>query len=226
MPTQQDSQSGSSQSQSLPRLSSTSFVYPVRSLLEGRIQPAPDSGAQPPIASRSSDDIVEFSRINQGQKPQGPAQTASNPNPSDCSPGQSPQSPAPNAIAQTNARSRRRAVSIPGGTRLPYTPSTSDASMANPSRRRSSRKKSGAVEQFPASYNPYFPHTFSTASSSSSPREVSNTAVLESVQSTMTAEQVLGSQIQGIFSRGPYSMYASPLPPAPHTVVHVVNQRK
>ena len=185
MPTQQDSQSGSSQSQSLPRLSSTSYVYPVRSLLEGRIQPAPESDAPSPTVSRSSDDIVGFSRINQGQNPEASAQIASNSNPSDSSPIQSPQSPAPNAIAQTNGRYRRRAVSIPGGARLPNTPSTSDASTANPSRRRSIRKKSGALEQFPAADNPYFPRLFSSASSSSPPGESSNAAVLESVQSTM-----------------------------------------
>lgn len=106
-------------------------------------------------------------------------------------------------------------MSIPGSARLPTTLPPSDASTANPPRRRSSRNKSVVLEQFPGADNPYFPRTFSSISLSSPPGESSNSAMLESVQSSMTAEQVLGSQIQGIFSRGPYSLYASPLPSAP-----------
>jgi hypothetical protein len=122
--------------------------------------------------------------------------------------------------SRRKTRSRRRAASISGLPRLTENVGNLDAAgpssftlgiSSNAKRRKSGRKISSNSSDPSTSDNPYFPNTFSSISPPS-PAPPSSLATLETVSSSMSVDQVLGSQIRDIFQQGPYSMYASPLP--------------
>lgn len=216
MPNQSDPKLTSSQSH-LPRLSSTSYVYPLRSLLEGRIQPAAQPTARPPLSSRSSDDVSAL--LSDRRDSQAEFESTLAPMGRFPDSTQSPHSPEPRGSSQrATSYSIRRATSIPdiGRSSLAKDSGIEEAE-GNTSRRKSTRKKSSRLEQKFLDQNPYFPRTFSSFSPSETLAASPDLSSLESVQSSMSADQVLGSQIHDIFQRGPYSLYASPLPDTPTT---------
>jgi len=176
-----------------PRLSSTSYVYPVKSLLEGRIRPHPLAKSN---ASRSSDSIATFfdaprelesptvdllGRLSQDVEDQGH------------------KSPTFSKISSNDKGSRKRAASTSS---VPSNSSREDRLDDTPTstKRNKSKSKSKSPKNFshfPAGHNPYFAHTFSsalrdpmksgviaTSSSSSTP--------LDNLSSDMSVEHVLG----------------------------------
>lgn len=180
-----------------PRLSPTSYVYPVRSLLEGRFQSHPLAKAS--ATSRSSDDVSGL--VSQSREQKSPEKSIA------ASPLQFPtetylKTPAgpPDPSSKHSKPTRQRAAST--SSLHPISPENDGHKPPAKSKRKKSKSKpSPNFSHFPAGYNPYFPHTFSSfhQSVAISASQPSSVAHMEEMPSSMSAEHVLGHRIHASF---------------------------
>ncbi|KDR82601.1 hypothetical protein GALMADRAFT_238000 [Galerina marginata CBS 339.88] len=184
-----------------PRLSSTSYVYPVKSLLEGRIQPAAEC---PATSSRSLDntasllapDLKAPVRARSETVADWAANTSSLVRQSS-EPDKAPGVFTPETLVVQKVKGTRRRAPSPSS--VPPVDQDKDqlkqeASLTKTKRKKTKSKAQPNISHFPSSHNPYFPRTFSSIcpSERASISEPLSLAHLETLPSGMSADSFLG----------------------------------
>ena len=180
------------------KLSSTSFVYPVKSLLEGRIQPHSEAATSPgpgaPEEPPSFFNFIQDTRRSPGAQvdvltpPPGPLGEISASFPESTSRAVDFDKP-------NKRRTRKRSSNAASAVLDPDTPRTGNDSepirVHKSRRRKSARKPSPNFSHFPAGDKPYVPRSFSTINDQSTPTSSSG-GNMETVPTTMSAAYFLG----------------------------------
>lgn len=179
------------------KLSSTSFVYPVRSLLQGRIQPHSEAPASPgpsaPGEPPSFFNFIQDTRRSPGSQVDvvAPGEVGASLPVSAASGSRVVDSDNPH-----KRRTRKRTPTAASAVLDPDTPRTgndSEPTRVHTSRRRkSARKPSPNFRHFPAGDQPDFPRSFSSTILDQSTPTLLSAGNMETVPTAMSAAYFLG----------------------------------